>query len=39
MNEQDRKRRQAMIAFQVVAYGWLAAMFLVQVLMYLHRDW
>jgi hypothetical protein len=39
MNEQDRGRKRAMIAFQIVAYGWLLAMFLIQVSMYMSRDW
>ncbi len=39
MNEQDRRRKQAMIVFQIVAYGWLLAIFLVQVSMYMSRDW
>lgn len=39
MNEQDRRRKRAMIVFQIVAYGWLLAIFLVQVTMYMSRDW
>ena len=39
MNEQDRRRKRALIVFQIVAYGWLLAMFLIQLHMYLVRDW
>ncbi len=39
MNEQDRKRRRALIVFQIVIYGYLLAMFLIQVSMYMSRDW
>ena len=30
MNEQDRKRKRALMVFQMVVYGWLLAMFLIQ---------
>ncbi len=39
MNEQDRRRRRALIAVQVFAYGFLLAMFLIQLHMYSVRDW
>lgn len=39
MNELDRKRKRAMIVFQLFAYGWLLAMFLIQLHMYMVRDW
>lgn len=39
MNEQDRRRRRALIVFQIVMYGYLLAMFLIQLHMYLTRDW
>ncbi|PQM48236.1 hypothetical protein C1Y40_01547 [Mycobacterium talmoniae] len=39
MNDQDRKRKRAMIAFQLFAYGWLLSMFLIQLHMYMVRDW
>jgi len=39
MNEQDRKRKRGLIAFQVFAYGFLLVMFLVQLHMYMTRDW
>ncbi len=39
MNEQDRKRRRALIAFQLAVYGALLAMFLIQLRMLLVRDW
>jgi hypothetical protein len=39
VNEQDRKRKQALIAFQIFAYGWLLAMFLIQLSMSFERGW
>ncbi len=39
MNEQDRKRKRALIAFQILAYGWLLAMFLIQLHMSFVRGW
>ena len=39
MNEQDRKRKRALIAFQIFAYGWLLAMFLIQLYMSFDRGW
>ncbi len=39
MNEQDRRRRRALIVFQIVIYGYLLAMFLIQLNMSLSRDW
>ena len=39
MNEQDRKRKRALIAFQIFAYGWLLAMFLIQLYMSFERGW
>ncbi|AHH17795.1 hypothetical protein NONO_c30080 [Nocardia nova SH22a] len=39
MNEQDRKRRRALIVFQIAIYGYLLAMFLIQLNMSLSRDW
>lgn len=39
MNEQDRKRRRALIVFQICMYGFLLAMFIVQLHMYMTRDW
>ncbi|MDR3664981.1 MAG: hypothetical protein P4L86_32110 [Mycobacterium sp.] len=39
MNEQDRKRKRALIVFQLVAYGWLLAMFLIQLHMSIVRGW
>ena len=35
----DRRRRRALIVFQVVCYGYLLVMFLVQLQMYSVRDW
>ena len=39
MNEQDRKRKRALIAVQVVIYGYLLSMFLVQLYMRSQRNW
>ena len=39
MDEQDRRRRRALIAFQLFIYGVMVAMFLLQVHMYLVKDW
>ena len=39
MKEQERKRKRALIAFQIVAYGWLLAMFLIQLYMSFERGW
>ena len=39
MNEQDRNRRRALIVFQIAIYGFLLAMFLIEIHMYLTRDW
>jgi len=39
MNEQDRRRRRALIAFQIFIYGALLAMFLIQLQMLIVKDW
>jgi hypothetical protein len=39
MNDQDKRRRQALIVFQIVIYGYLLIMFCIQMSMYLTRDW
>lgn len=39
MNDQDRRRRRALIVFQILIYGFLLTMFLIQVHMYMNRDW
>lgn len=39
ISAQDRRRRRALIIFQLVAYGYLLAMFLVQLYLYSVRDW
>jgi hypothetical protein len=39
VSEQDRRRRRALIVFQIVCYGYLLAMFLIQLHMYSVRDW
>lgn len=39
ISAEDRKRRKALIIFQVVCYGYLLTMFLIQLHMYSVRDW
>ena len=39
ISEQDRRRRRALIVLQIVCYGYLLAMFLVQLRMASVRDW
>lgn len=39
ISEQDRRRRRALIIVQVVCYGYLLAMFLVQLHMASARNW
>jgi hypothetical protein len=39
ISEQDRRRRRALIVLQIVCYGYLLAMFLVQLHMASVRDW
>lgn len=39
ISQQDRRRRRALIVFQVVCYGYLLSMFLVQLHMASVRDW
>jgi hypothetical protein len=35
----DRRRRRALMVFQILIYGYLLTMFLVQLHMYSVRDW
>ena len=39
ISQQDRRRRRAMIVFQIAIYGYLLTMFLIQLHMYSVRDW
>ena len=39
IHERDRRRRRALIVLQVLCYGYLATMFLIQLHMYSVRDW
>lgn len=39
ISEHDRRRRKALIAFQIVCYGYLLTMFLIQMYMHSVRDW
>jgi hypothetical protein len=38
-DEQVRKKKRALIAFQIYVYGWLLANFLIQLHMAMTRDW
>jgi hypothetical protein len=35
----DRRRRRALIVFQILIYGYLFTMFLIQLYMYSNSDW
>lgn len=39
MDDQDRRRKRGLIAFQIFIYGVLIVMFAIQLQMYLTRDW
>jgi hypothetical protein len=39
MNKQDRDRKRALVVFQVAVYGYLLAMFLIQLHMSAQRNW
>ena len=39
MDQQDRKRKRALIVLQVVIYGYLLVMFLIQLRHVLARGW
>jgi hypothetical protein len=39
ISARDRRRRRALIVFQIVIYGYLLVMFLIQLRMYSQRDW
>jgi hypothetical protein len=39
MIEQDRKKRRALVMLQVVIYGYLLVMFLIQLRLYAQRNW
>ena len=39
MDEQDRQRRRALIAFQVFIYGFLGLMIVIQLYMYSTHNW
>jgi hypothetical protein len=39
VNDQDRKRKRALIVVQLVIYGYLLSIFLVQLYMRSQRDW
>lgn len=39
MNQQERRRKRALIVFQIFIYGYLAIMFLIQLYMSFARGW
>lgn len=39
ISEQDQRRKRALIIFQVLIYGYLFGMFLLQLHLYHVRDW
>lgn len=39
MDEQDRRKRRGLIAFQIFIYGVLLSMFLIQLSMLVTKDW
>ncbi len=39
ISEHDRRRKKALIALQLVCYGYLLMMFCIQLYMYSQRDW
>ena len=39
MDQQERKRKRALIVFQVFIYGYLLTMFLIQLYMSFARGW
>ena len=39
MNEEDRKRKRALVVVQVVIYGYLFTMFCIQLRLYSQRGW
>ena len=39
ISEQDRRRKKAMIVFQVLIYSWILCTFLIQLYLYSKSDW
>jgi hypothetical protein len=39
ISEQDRRRKKAMIVFQILIYSWILGTFLVQLYLYSKSDW
>lgn len=39
MDQQERKRKRALIVFQIFVYGYLLVMFLIQLYMSFARGW
>ena len=39
VDQKEKKRKRALIVFQIFIYGYLVAMFLIQLHMYSQRNW
>lgn len=39
IDDRDRRRRRALIVFQIICYGYLLGMFLAQLYLYSTRNW
>jgi hypothetical protein len=37
--DHDRRRRRALMVFQILIYGYLLGAWMIQLYMYAHRDW
>ena len=37
--DHDRRRRRALMVFQILIYGYLLSAWMIQLYMYAHRDW
>lgn len=37
--DHDRRRRRALMVFQILIYGYLFGAWMIQLYMYAHRDW
>ncbi|HKY91255.1 MAG TPA: hypothetical protein VJM11_09445 [Nevskiaceae bacterium] len=39
VSDQDRRRKRAMIVFQLLIYSWILVTFLIQLYLYSKSDW
>lgn len=39
VTDQDRRRKRALVVFQVLIYGWLLTLFSIQMYLYSVSDW